>query len=127
LRRKTWLIVATVVLAAVFSYVGFFLLKHQVVDSLTVSELRSLEVSYDQQWTVEGKVAPGSIDWESKTKVIRFVLTDDKETLIVVYNGIVPDNFKPGADLTVEGMYNPDGIFEAHNFGRPISLCRFCH
>jgi cytochrome c-type biogenesis protein CcmE len=127
LRRKTWLVVVAVVLAAGFGYIGFFLLRHQVVDSLTVSEIRSLVVSFEQQWTVEGKVAPDSIDWDNQAEVIRFVLTNNKETLIVVYSGIVFDNFKPGADLTVEDGYSPDGIFEAHSFGRPSSLCSFCH
>jgi cytochrome c-type biogenesis protein CcmE len=127
LKKGTWFTIVVIVLAAGLSYAGYSLFTHSETDPLTVSELRSRGVSFDQQWTVEGKVAPGSVDWDNKAEVIRFVLTDDKETLTVVYNGIVPDNFKPGSDLTVEGRYHPDGMFEAHSFGRPSSLCSFCH
>ena len=110
------------------SYASYWLFSHNGADSLTVSELRSqAESLYDQQLRVEGKVVPGSIDWDDKAQVVRFVLTDNKGSLSVVYRGIVPDNFKPGADLITEGKYNPDGVFEALSFGSPRSVCSFCH
>ena len=82
------------------SYAAYSLFIHSGADYLTVSELKSqVESLHDQPVRVEGKVVPGSINWDDKTKEIRFALTDDKESLIIVYEGIVPDNFKPGADL----------------------------
>ena len=76
---------------------------------------------------MNGRVASGLVDWDIKSQVMRFVLADDKESLSVVYEGIVPDSFKPGVVLTVEGRYRSDGIFEASGFGSDRSLCAFCH
>ncbi len=97
-------------------------------DYLTVSEVKSqAESIYGQRVGVEGKVVPGSIDWDDKAQVMRFVLTDDRESVVIVYDGIVPDNFKPGADLVVEGRYRPDGVFEALHVGSSGSFCNSCH
>ena len=127
-KKGRWLLVAAVVLAVGLSYVAYSLFIHSGADYLTVSELKSqAESLYSQQVKVGGKVAPGSINWDDKTKEIRFALTDDKESLIIVYKGVVPDNFKPGTDLVVQGKYRPDGILEALSFGSSRSICTFCH
>ena len=109
-------------------YVAYALFIHSGADYLTVSELKSqTESLYSQPVRVEGRVVPGSINWDDKTKVTRFVLTDDRESLAVVYEGLVPDNFKPGTDLVVEGRYRPDGVFGATSFGSRRSICNLCH
>ncbi len=127
-KRGRWLLVTAVVLAVGLSYVAYSLFIHSGADYLTVSELKSQVDSLpDQQVRVGGKVVPGSINWDDKTKEIRFVLTDDRESLAVVYEGIVPDNFKPGVELVVVGNYGPDGIFEVLSFGSRRSVCNLCH
>ena len=110
------------------SYVAYSLFIHSRADSITVGELKSqVESLPDQQVRVEGKIVPGSINWDDEAKVMRFVLADDRESLAIVYEGIVPDNFKPGADLVVEGRYRPDDVFEALSIGSRRSICSFCH
>ncbi len=110
------------------SYIAFSLFMHTGADSLTVSELRSQAESLNnQQVRVGGRVAPGSINWDDKAKVMKFGLTNDKESLTIVYKGIVPDSFKPGVDVVVVGKYRPDDVFEALSFSSRRSLCGFCH
>ncbi len=117
-----------VVLALGISYTGYTLFVHSGVDYLTVSELKSQVESLDsQQVRVGGRIVPGSIDWDDKTKIMRFVLTDDKESLNIVYEGTVPDNFKPGAEVIVAGKYHPDDDFEALSFSSGRSFCNLCH
>ncbi len=128
MRKRRWLLVIAVVLALGLSYVAYSLFIHSGTDYLTVSELKSQAESLpDQQVRVGGRIAPGSINWDDKAKVMRFALTDDRESLAIVYAGIVPDSFKPGADLVVEGKYRPDDVLEALSFGSRRSLCSFCH
>lgn len=127
-KRRRWFLLAAAVLAVGLSYVTYSLFIHSGADYLTVGELKAQGESLsNQQVRVGGKVVPGSINWDDKVKVMRFVLADDRESLTTVYEGIVPDNFKPGVDLIVEGRYRPDGVFEALSFGSRRSVCNLCH
>ncbi len=127
-KRGRWLLVAVVVLAVGVSYVAYSLFIHSGADYLTVSELKPrVESLPNQQVRVGGKIVSGSINWDDKAQVMRFVLTDNKESLAIVYGGIVPDNFKPGAELIVEGRYRTDGVLEATSFGSRRSVCNLCH
>jgi cytochrome c-type biogenesis protein CcmE len=117
-----------VALAVGLSLLAYSFFIHGGADYLTVSELKSQAESLsDQKVSVRGKVAPGSIDWDNKTKATRFALTDDRASVTVVYEGIMPDNFKPQADLIVEGRYRPDDVFEARSLGSRRSICSLCH
>ena len=116
------------VLVLGLSYAAYSLFSHTGADYLTVSELRSQVDSINSEPVmVEGRVAPGSIDWDDKAQVMRFTLTDDRESLTIVYEGIVPDSFKPGAELIVVGRYRPDDVLEAMSIGREGSFCNSCH
>ena len=118
---------AIVIIAGV-SFTAFVLFSHQGGGPITVSELRSqAESLHNQQLSVKGKISPGSIDWDDKAQVMSFVLTDDNGSVRIVYEGVVPDNFKPGDDLVVDGKYRPDGVFEASNFGKGNPFCISCH
>ena len=127
-KKKGWLVAIAVILVLGLGYFAYSQLTQSRAGNLTVSELKTQVASLnDQHIIVEGKVAPGSIDWDDRTKVMRFTLTDDRERLTVVYAGIVPDYFKPGADLLVVGKYRPDNTLEASSIGRRGSLCTACH
>ena len=80
-----------------------------------------------QSVRVLGKVVPGSIKWDDKGKTIRFILADGRESLTIVYNGIVPDSFKPGVELIAEGRYHTDDILEAVSLANPRPFCSVCH
>ncbi len=54
-------------------------------------------------------------------------MSSGEESQAIVYEGIVPDNFNPQADLRVDGRYRPDNTVEALSFGGHRPLCNFCH
>ena len=127
-KRREWLRIVMVVLILGLSYAAYSLFMHTGTDYLTVSELKSkAESLHSQQVWVGGRVVAGSINWDDSEKILRFALSDDKESLSIAYNGIVPDNFKPGDDLIVGGKYYLDSDFEALSFSRPRSVCNICH
>ena len=64
-------------------------------------------------------VAIGSLQSEPKTFLHRFTLTGSEQSqstvsLPVTYQGTVPDAFKEGIEVVVEGKYN-NGTFWASN------------
>ena len=80
----------------------------------TVAELGQMgEKAYGQRVRVGGDVAAGSI--QHINKEVRFVLTQEKLKLNVVYSGIdpLPDTFKDGAQALADGKLEKDGVFHA--------------
>ena len=127
IKRRKKLVIA-VALAIVLGFVGFSLFAHSETDYLTVSQVLSQSDALNGKYLrIEGTVSPGSIKWDEKEKILRFVLTDEQGNLPVAHSGDVPRDFKPGASVLVEGRYRADSVFESRSFGNRRSLCQLCH
>ena len=59
---------------------------------------------------VSGYVSPDSIRRQTGQSKVEFVIFEKKSdrTLSVAYQGIIPDTFKDGAEVVVEGVYHPE-------------------
>ena len=81
---------------------------------LTVSELKSCSTCTAQSVRVAGVVQAGSIVRDDQKQEISFVISDSgRQSLPVVYGGIVPDIFRQGITVVVEGHYTGKGPFQA--------------
>jgi cytochrome c-type biogenesis protein CcmE len=80
---------------------------------LTVSELKSCTTCASQSVRVAGVVQAESIVRDDQKQQISFVIADSGNRLPVVYSGIVPDIFRPGITVVVEGHYTGQGPFQA--------------
>ena len=80
---------------------------------LTVSELKSCSTCTTQSVRVAGVVQAGSIVRDDQKQEISFVISDSGHSLPVVYSGIVPDIFRKGITVVVEGHYTGKGPFQA--------------
>jgi cytochrome c-type biogenesis protein CcmE len=107
-------IVISAVILMVIGYLIYTGLRDTMVFYLTVSEVmaKSPEDLTDTQ-KVGGIVNAGSVQWEPKTLKLSFRLEDEQANLVVNYSGVVPDSFKPGSEVIVEGTYRGDGNFWA--------------
>ncbi len=114
LKRRKFLIGSLVVALAI----GFLI--YQGIAStgmyyLSVRELRAMgEAAATQQVRLGGRVAEDSVQWEPQNMTLRFVLEDmdGADRMPVLYRGVVPDTFKPGAEVVLEGKSAAD-VFEA--------------
>lgn len=82
----------------------------------TISEVKTATSAVSQQRVrVMGNVVPGSVNWSAQNFTADFTLSDKdtQESLAVVYTGALPDNFKEGTDVIVEGSYIPGQPFRA--------------
>ena len=79
----------------------------------TVSELKNCYICSSQSVRVAGAVQAGSIVHNDQQQQMSFVISDGGHTLPVVYSGIVPDIFRPGITVVVEGHYPGQGPFQA--------------
>ena len=114
LRKKRFLIGGIIVFLAI-GYLGFMGFQGSAVYYYMVSELMEQgSTIYGENVRVNGQVTPGSVEQEAQGTILRFTITDVEYSLPVVYQGIVPDTFKVGNEVVVEGQLNSDGIFQAH-------------
>lgn len=83
---------------------------------VTIEELREMVPSRpNKRFRLGGGVQAGSVvRGEKDPLALTFALEQGDETLPVNYHKIVPDMFKEGGEVIVEGYY-ADGIFEADN------------
>src|SRR5437870_388418 len=79
---------------------------------LTVSELKNCTTCATQSVRVAGVVQAGSIVRDDQKQLITFVITQGGQSLPVTYTGIVPDIFRPGVEVVVEGHYTGQGPFQ---------------
>jgi len=126
-KRRKWILIAAVVLAVALAYGVFSFVTHSGSGAMTVSTAKSRAESLTgQRVKVEGRIAPGSVSWDAGAKVMKFGLTDNAARLDMVYNGVVPDSFRVGASVVVEGRFTVGGAFEALNFPTN-TMCGICH
>ena len=100
--------------------IGFLLFSGLSKDSvyfLNVSEALAMEPAELSQARLFGNVADRGIERSGDAMEIAFVLLDKKDaskSLPVHFRGVIPDTFKPGVEVIVEGGMQPaTGTFVA--------------
>ena len=111
--RRKFLIGGLVVCLAI-GYLGYVGFGGAATYYYTVSELLEPGSSiYGENVRVNGQVAPGSVEQKPEGLILKFAITDGAESVPVVYHGAVPDAFKVGNNVVVEGYLDSAGIFQA--------------
>jgi cytochrome c-type biogenesis protein CcmE len=113
-RRVPWsFVVAGLAIAAAVAYLIMANTTATAAYYMTVKELRACHECTTRSVRVAGVVAPGSIVRDDKTQLVRFTIMEQQDALPVAYSGVVPDIFRPGIQVVVEGRLQPSGIFSA--------------
>ncbi len=102
------------ILAAVI-YLVYANTQANAVYYMTVSELRNCSTCMTQSVRVAGVVQQGSIVRDDQRQLVTFDIAQGGQRLAVTYNGVVPDIFRPGIEVVVEGHYSGQGPFQAQN------------
>ncbi len=108
----SFLLAGIAVLGAII-YLVFINTQASAVYYMTVTELHSCTTCTTQAVRVAGVVQAGSIVRDDAREHISFMFNDGKATLPVTYSGIVPDIFRAGIQVVVEGKYSGQGPFQA--------------
>ncbi|HSQ61337.1 MAG TPA: cytochrome c maturation protein CcmE [Acidobacteriota bacterium] len=99
------MIVSLVVVASV-AYLILSGVKQTGLQYMTVTELATVEEAPKAGgFRLDGVVAAGTIAYDQKRPRLTFQMTDGKEAIQVVYDGLMPDAFAEGRDVVVEGTF----------------------
>lgn len=113
-KKKMKPILVSFVILAVIGYLIYAGLRDTMTYYLTVSEVlaSTIEIGNDPI-RVGGIVSASSVQWDSKDLKLSFTLEEKESSLTVNYQGVVPDSFKPGIEVVLEGIYSGNGQFKA--------------
>lgn len=113
LKRKRVIFAGAIVLLAM-GFLIYMGLSQFATYYYTVSEfLAEGESISGKQVRVAGQIVPDSVKQDTENFTLSFTITDGETTLPVVYQGVVPDTFKAGTDIVVEGKSDQQGVFHA--------------
>lgn len=69
----------------------------------------------DKGIRISGKVLEGSVNYDTKTLQLDFIAFEEGAQIPVRYTGVIPDTFKEGEEVVLEGKLSSAGVFEATN------------
>jgi len=110
----SFIIAGIAILGAIF-YLVFINTQSSAVYYMTVTELHKCNTCTSQDVRVAGIVQAGSVIRNDANGSISFDIKDSSSSLSlpVTYSGVVPDIFRPGVQVVVEGNYKGQGAFQA--------------
>ena len=110
-RRLTLIGAAGLVLALAAGLV-LFALNDQIVFFYTPTDIAGKDLAPGARIRLGGLVEEGSVQ-QGDGGAIRFAITDTQNRLAVNFVGLLPDLFREGQGVVVEGTLGADGSFKA--------------
>ena len=102
----TRLIVMSLVVVAAVGWLVLTGVKQTGMQYMSVTELARLDrAPKSEGFRLDGKVAVGSVVYDQRAPRLQFQMTDGKENIAVIYDGLMPDAFAAGREVVVEGNY----------------------
>ena len=111
-RRRLAFALALVVAGAGGAALVLGALKDNVLYFYSPSDLAAKHVSQGVAFRIGGLVAKGSVV-RGPSADVRFVVTDGRASVPVLFRGVLPDLFREGQGVVALGALGPDGVFNA--------------
>ena len=113
---RTKLLIGGLIVIAAVGYLLYAGVKSGSSYCLTVDSFMAEPQYRDQRVTLRGRVSRDKLVLDAHALKAEFHLlgeTGSSHDLPVSYHGTIPDLFKAGAEVVVEGKLEPGGIFKA--------------
>ena len=107
------LIMAGLAIVVAVAFLAMAGVREGWVYYLPVDAFLSGENYHSQRVRLHGTVAEDNLDVNSGLLTADFDLLGTEQRIRVEYKGVVPDMFKPGNDVVVEGRLDESGVFQA--------------
>ena len=113
-KQRLYVVLSILFGTAMAAFLVFKGLSENINLFYSPSDLKKEKISVDNQIRVGGMVKKDSINKESNSLRISFVITDFEEDLLITYEGILPDLFSEEAGIVAKGKINEEGKFIAN-------------
>ena len=113
-KQRLYVVLSILFGTAMAAFLVFKGLSENINLFYSPTDLKKENIRVDNQIRVGGMVKKDSINKESNSLRISFVITDFEEDLLITYEGILPDLFSEEAGIVAKGKINESGIFIAN-------------
>jgi len=113
--RQKRIIFATIALVGVVAAAALVInaLQSNMAYFFSPSQVMAGEVKSGDTFRLGGMVVADSLQKSGDSLESQFVVTDNAESVLVSYTGILPDLFKEGQGTVAKGKLGSDGVFYA--------------
>ena len=87
--------------------------RSNLVFFFSPSQVMANEAPRERNFRIGGLVEQGSLQRDTQSLTVRFMVTDLAQKIPVTYTGLLPDLFKEGKGVVAQGKLGPDGVFRA--------------
>ena len=113
-RKKRLIIVVAIFLGlSVTTALALKAFNQNMMFFYSPTEVKAGKAPINHNFRLGGLVVVGSVRREADKLAVQFDLTDNTETITVVYDGILPDLFREGQGIIARGQLNDDGVIVA--------------
>jgi cytochrome c-type biogenesis protein CcmE len=110
---KTKIIAAFIVVAGAATYLAFAGMQEGWVYYVDVDEFVEQTRYHDQRVRICGLVSESDFECLPGHLRATFNVEGTRQSVPVVYSGVIPQQFKPGAQVVIEGQRDDSGVFQA--------------
>ncbi|KPJ87872.1 MAG: cytochrome C biogenesis protein CcmE, partial [Gammaproteobacteria bacterium SG8_11] len=111
--KRLIIIVAGVAVLGIALTLIFKAFNSNMVFFFSPSDVQAQKAPADRVFRLGGLVEEGSLQREDDGLTVHFKVTDNAETIPVIYTGILPDLFREGQGVVAQGKLDANGIFKA--------------
>ena len=117
-KRFGRLAIGMVLVSIALAYLVFAGTRSNLVYYYEVDELLAASDRHEGPIRISGDVVAGTIEHDGASRELRFSIVRTEApagapTIPIVYRGTVPDIFRPGIQVVVEGRLDEEGTFQA--------------
>ena len=112
-RKRLLVVLLGLGLLGVASALVLFAFNDNLVFFMSPSDLATKGAPETRRLRLGGLVEAGSVARRADGRTIDFKVTDGGEDVPVVFSGVLPDLFREGQGVVVEGVLSKDGVFKA--------------
>jgi cytochrome c-type biogenesis protein CcmE len=112
-KRRLYFILFVLVVAATVGTLILYALKQNVNLFYTPTQLLDSKITKGQLFRLGGEVKKASIHHNANNLQVSFSVSDKLHHVLVEYEGVLPDLFREGQAVVVEGILDQAGIMQA--------------
>lgn len=118
--KKSKFVIGLSIIIIFIGILFYFGMSSSMIAYLNVRDVEnpSRKIKPTEIVKVTGQVKLGTVKTSNANRTLKFILQDSDSAnfaIPVIYSGIIPDNFKPGAVVVVQGTMGKNRVFHADN------------